>query len=111
MAELYYLARELNMDVLVEVHNEGELDRAVQLKAALIGVNNRDLNTFKTSLDTSVALLPKLPGGVVGVSESALEKRQDLDRVEEAGAKAVLIGTSFCASPNIAAKVQEVMGW
>lgn len=111
MAELYHLARDLKMDVLVEVHNEEEVQRALDLKADLIGVNNRDLNTFKTSLETSARLLPLLPKGAVGVSESALEKREDLDRVAEAGARAVLIGTTFCGSKDIAAKVHEVMGW
>jgi len=109
--ELYYLARDLRMDVLVEIHNDEELRRAIDLKADLIGINNRDLNTFKTDIQTSVNLLPFLPAGVVSVSESALATRADVETVHQAGARAVLIGTTFCGSPDIGAKVREVMGW
>jgi indole-3-glycerol phosphate synthase len=111
MSELYHLARELMMDVLVEIHTEEEAHRALELKADLIGVNNRDLNTFKTSIETSEKLLPLLPSASVGVSESALDSREDLARVAKAGARAVLIGTSFCSAPNIGSRVREVMGW
>jgi len=110
--DLRGLAEELGMDVLVEVHSEDEAEIAIDLKCPLIGVNNRDLSNFATSLTISTRLLPQVvASGALGVSESALETRSDLDIVQNAGAKAVLIGTSFCAAPNIEEKVREVMGW
>jgi indole-3-glycerol phosphate synthase len=111
LRDLSDLAATLDLDVLVEVHDDAETERALKLGAPLIGVNNRDLGTFKTDLSTSERLIPKLLGHAFPVSESALETHADLERVQAAGAKAVLIGTSFCATPNIESKVQEVMGW
>jgi indole-3-glycerol phosphate synthase len=104
-------AKGLGMDVLVEVHDEYETEIALELLCDLIGVNNRDLKTFSTDLGISMKLIPMIAPHAVAVSESALETRQDLDEVEAAGAKAVLIGTAFCASKDIRAKVLEVMGW
>jgi indole-3-glycerol phosphate synthase len=77
----------------------------------LIGVNNRNLADFSTSLTISEQLIPKIAPHALAVSESALQARQDLDRVEAVGARAVLIGTTFCAAPDIGSKVKEVMGW
>jgi indole-3-glycerol phosphate synthase len=106
------LIDDLGMDALVEVHNAEEAQIAVDLKCPLIGVNNRDLRNFVTSLSVSEELLPAITAsGALAVSESGLETRADLDQVAEAGAKAVLIGTTFCAAPDIEAKVREVMGW
>jgi indole-3-glycerol phosphate synthase len=109
--ELHAQAVHLGMDVLVEVHTVPEAERALALGADLIGVNNRDLADFGTSLGPSETILPLLSGRCVPVSESALESRADLDAVESSGAKAVLIGTTFCSAPDIEAKVKEVMGW
>jgi len=111
LRELYALAKSLNMDVLVEVHDRRELGEAIELGCDMIGVNNRNLSDFKTDLAVSEALLPLIPEGVVAISESALESTADLNRVQKSGAKAVLIGTTFCSSLDIEAKVVEVMGW
>jgi indole-3-glycerol phosphate synthase len=108
--DLAQLARELGMDALVEVHTLEETERALALGFDLIGVNNRSLIDFSTDLATSERLLPLIAPHALAVSESALETRGDLDRVQRAGARAVLIGTSFCAAPDIEAKVREVMG-
>jgi indole-3-glycerol phosphate synthase len=110
LKDLHGLIQSLGMDALVEVHTEEEAERALEIGAPLIGVNNRDLSDFHTSLETSERLLPMISPLALGVSESALETRADLDRVEAAGARAVLIGTTFCASPDIEAKVHEVLG-
>lgn len=110
LAALFEEAQSLGMDVLVEVHSEAELDVALDLGADLIGVNNRDLSTFQTDLGTSERLLPRITSAVA-VAESALSNVDDVRRVSAAGARAVLIGTTFCQSPNIGAKVAEVMGW
>ena len=108
--DLTRIAVDLQMDILFEVHTEAEVDLANELGINLVGVNNRDLSTFKTNLSTSVNLIPKLKAKVK-VSESALETRADLGKVHAAGATAVLIGTTFCKAPDIESKVGEVMGW
>lgn len=111
LGDLQAMAHDLGMDALVEVHSEEETERVLAIGCPLIGVNNRDLRDFRTSLEISEQLLPRIAPRALGVSESALETRADLDRVRDAGARAVLIGTTFCAAPNIEAKVREVMGW
>ncbi|MBI3721171.1 MAG: indole-3-glycerol-phosphate synthase, partial [Fimbriimonas ginsengisoli] len=111
LAELLALSRKLGMDALVEVHSEGELETAVAVGADIIGINNRDLATLRVSLDTSYKLLPLLRGRALGVAESGIESWADCERVRAAGACAVLIGTAFCAAPDIEGKVREVMGW
>lgn len=111
IGELYGLAKELGMDALVEVHDLAETERALALGCDLIGVNNRDLADFKTDLSTSDRLIPMISPHALAVSESALESHADIERVHRAGAKAVLIGTTFCAAPDIEAKVREVMAW
>lgn len=103
-------AEALGMDALVEVHTADEAQIALGSGATLIGVNNRDLATFQTDLAMSEQILPKL-AGLTAVSESALNSRADVERVAQAGARAVLIGTAFCRSPDIGAKVKVVMGW
>lgn len=111
LRDLYALAHELKMDALVEVHTEPEAERALACGCDLIGVNNRQLVDLSTSLGPSETLIPKIAPYALAVSESALGSRADLDRVQAAGARAVLIGTSFVRSPDIGAKVREVMGW
>lgn len=98
------------MDALVEVHTEDEAQIALESGANLIGVNNRDLATFRTDLAMSERILPNL-AGVTAISESALNSHADVERVARAGARAVLIGTAFCRALDIGAKVKEVMGW
>lgn len=111
LSELFEEAKALQMDVLVEVHNEEEVERANALGATMIGVNNRDLSTFQTDLATTERLLPSIRREAVKVSESALSTHADIRRAEAAGANAVLIGTAFCAEPDIESKVRAVMGW
>ena len=111
LRELKGLAESLGMDALVEVHDEADAERALAIEATLVGVNNRDLSDFTTDLATTERLLPHFPASVTKVSESALETNADIERVRAAGARAVLIGTTFCAAPDVEAKVREVMGW
>lgn len=110
LRDLHGQIEALGMNALVEVHSEEEVQRALELGANLIGVNNRNLANFETDVAISERLLPMIAPLALAVSESALETRADLDRVEAAGARAVLIGTTFCASQDVAAKVHEVMG-
>lgn len=109
--DFFGLAMELDLEVLVETHSEAEVDRALELGATLIGVNNRDLYTFETDLAMSDRLIPLIAGQALAISESALTSHDDVLRVERAGARAVLIGTAFCQSDDVERKVREVMGW
>lgn len=110
LVDLYNEAKARKLDVLVEVHDEPETEIAVDLGADLIGINNRDLRTFKTDLQTTQRLIGLIPDSVFKVSESALESNRDVETVAGYGADAVLIGTAFCGAPDISAKVREVMG-
>lgn len=88
-------AESLGMDVLVEVHDERELDDALQAESRLIGINNRNLNDFSVSLETTFKLLPRIPQGLPVVSESGIASAADMHRLREAGVKAALIGESL----------------
>lgn len=110
ISDLMGLAFMLGMDCLVEVHDSLELDTALRAGADLIGVNNRDLNTMQTDLANSLYLIPQYYEHALAVSESGLNTYQDIKRVNEAGAKAVLIGTAFCREADIGAKVRQMMG-
>lgn len=110
MIELQGLAASLGMDTLVETHTEEEAARAIDIGATLIGVNNRNLVDFTTSLESSERILPMLLPYATTVAESALETAADVQRMRVAGAQAVLIGTTFTSSPDIGAKVRELMG-
>ena len=109
--DLKGLAESLGMDVLIEVHDEDDAERALAAEPTLVGVNNRDLSDFTTDLATTERLLPRCHAARVRVRESALQTKADIDRAATAGARAVLIGTTFCAAPDVEAKVREVMGW
>ena len=103
-------AAELGLAALVEVHDGGELARASAAKAQLIGVNNRDLKTFKTSLDTTFALLEDMPEGAIVVSESGINHRKDVEQLEKAGVDAILVGEALMRERDIGAKLRELLG-
>ena len=104
------LADELQLDALVEVHDGAELARAKAAGARLVGVNNRDLRTFETSLETTFALLDQMPEGAVVVSESGIGDRGDVERLADAGVNAILVGESLMREADIGAKVRELLG-
>lgn len=104
------LAAELGLAALVEVHTRPEAERAAQAGAGLVGVNNRDLKTFETTLDTTFALFPLLPEGCLKVSESGIHTRADVERLQEAGADAILVGEALMCEKDIGAKVRELLG-
>ena len=102
MAEIEAAARERGMDVLVEVHNEAELERAAQLKSRVIGVNNRDLKRFVTDLATTERLALLAPAGTLLVSESGISSHADLQRLAAQGIRTFLVGESLMRQADIA---------
>ncbi|HEV8718383.1 MAG TPA: indole-3-glycerol phosphate synthase TrpC [Candidatus Binatia bacterium] len=100
LTELSTLAHTLGLDCLIEVHDEAELRRALTCGVQLLGINNRDLRTFHTTLETSERLLRLVPPEVTVVSESGLSRSEQLSRLEAQGARAFLIGETFMAAPD-----------
>ena len=100
MAELESVARELRMAVLVEVHDAAELDLALRLKTPLIGVNNRNLKTFETRLETTLDLLPRIPKERIVVAESGILVRADVARLRSQGVEAFLVGEALMRAPD-----------
>ncbi len=103
------LAGSLDLDCLVEVHNEDEMKRAVDAGADIIGVNNRDLTSFEVDLATVERILPKVPKGIVTVAESGIKTHEDIKRLIDLKVNAVLIGETFMSAKDIGSKIQEVM--
>lgn len=103
-------ARRWNMDVLVEIHTRPELDRALNLGADMIGINNRDLRTFITDILVTIELAPHVPGEVLVVAESGLSEPDDLARLEEAGVTTFLIGESLMRQSDVAAATRALLG-
>ncbi|HYE93982.1 MAG TPA: indole-3-glycerol phosphate synthase TrpC [Terriglobales bacterium] len=108
LRDLLAAAKGLGLAALVETHTSGELDVALSAGATIVGINNRDLTTFQTRLETTIALLPSIPPGVTVVSESGFDNAADVRRVVDAGAHAVLIGEGLVKAPDIGAKVKEL---
>ena len=100
MAELEAVAHALDMAVLVEVHDGAELERALKLKTPLVGINNRNLRTFETSLDTTFGLLKDVPDDRLLVTESGIATRADVQRMRQGGVHAFLVGETFMRAPE-----------
>jgi indole-3-glycerol phosphate synthase len=100
------------MDVLIEAHHERELDTVLERipQARLIGINNRDLNTFSTDLGVSLRLAKRIPADKLIVSESGIHKRADVERLLEAGIHAMLIGESLIKAEDVGMKIRELTG-
>ena len=110
LVDLRQHADALGLAALVEVHDDEELSRAVDCGARLVGVNNRNLRTLAVDVDASDRLAARMPSNVVGVTESGLQTRADLERLAAAGYKAFLIGERFMTAPQPAQAIRELSG-
>jgi indole-3-glycerol phosphate synthase len=108
--ELEALARSLDMDVLAEVHDRRELDRAMGLETMLIGINNRNLKTLKTDITTTAELAPLVPPDRFLVAESGIRTHADVQRLSAAGCNCFLVGESLLRQPDVGAAVRALMG-
>lgn len=109
LVELAGYAKEIGIDVLVEVHNLKEMELALRLDTELIGVNNRNLHNFETSLQTSLDLVKEVPADKVLITESGIHTAADVHTMTEAGIYGFLVGESFMRAPNPGAKLKEIM--
>ncbi len=111
LRKFHTLAVEAGLAVLVEVHDKEELERALKISPALLGVNNRNLKTFKVDLATTENLAPKIiSNGSLLVAESGIHNHADVERVQKFGARAILVGESLVKQGDIGAKVRELIG-
>lgn len=108
LAELFILARELGMDVLVEVHDEAELERALEVDARLIGINNRDLRSFETRLETTLGLLERIPHNRLVVTESGIHTREDVSLMRSNGVNAFLVGEAFMKADDPGERLRDL---
>ena len=109
LEELLDLSKRFCMQCLVEVHDERDLKIAIDSGAEIIGINNRDLRTFKTDLAVTERLAKSIPSGRVIVSESGISDRRHIERVKRAGANAALVGEALITAPDIGAKLRELV--
>jgi indole-3-glycerol phosphate synthase len=110
LRELLHEAKRYGIDCLVEVHSEIEVETAVRAGAEIIGINNRDLNTFEVDLKTTERLRKLIPEGRIVVSESGIHSRADVEWLQGLGVDAILVGEALVTSPDPAAKIRELLG-
>ena len=103
------LARELNLDILIEVHSEDELNEALSINSKLIGINNRDLTTFEVDKNLAIKLARQIPKDVIVVSESGISSREDILSSKEQGIHSFLIGESFMRKPNPGKALKDIL--
>ncbi len=110
LAELLAAASESQLDVLVEAHNEEELERALIAQSDMIGVNNRDLDTFAVDIEVSLRLRQCIPNGVLGVAESGIRNRRDIQQLQNAGYSVFLVGESLMTADNRVRALRNLLG-
>ncbi len=110
LKDLRDICHDFGMAALVEVHDKQDIEKAVACGADIVGINNRDLNTFNVSLETTLKLAPLVPEGHIIVSESGVKNKGDLQLLKQAGIQAVLVGTSLMKSKDIGKKTRELVG-
>lgn len=110
-ASLIAVCREAGIEPLMEVHDEEEMRRAADTDVRCIGINNRDLKTFKVSLEVTLRMKDRAPAGSTLISESGIKTHRDIRQLQGAGVDAVLVGEYLLRQPDITAAVNELMGW
>jgi indole-3-glycerol phosphate synthase len=110
MADLEACALDLGMGVLVEVHDASELNAALRLNTAMVGVNNRNLRTFETTLQTTIDLLPRIPDGKLVITESGIMTPDDVKRMRDANVHAFLVGEAFMRAPDPGTELARLFG-
>jgi len=110
LKELILLSHSLGLKCLVEVHSKGEVERAVLSEAEIIGINNRDLNTFSIDINMTQRLRPLIPQERIVVSESGIKNKRDIEKLKEWGVDAVLVGEALVTAGNVRAKMKELIG-
>jgi indole-3-glycerol phosphate synthase len=108
LAELWSLANEIDLDAIVEIHDDEELERALAIDCDVIGINNRNLEDFSVDIDRTFDLLSDVPAGKVVVSESGIHERWQIEELEQVGVDAVLIGEALMRAPDPEAAVREL---
>ena len=108
--ELIAAAAAIDLDAIVEVHDEAELEAAIEAGATIVGINNRDLRTFRTTLDVSERLLPLVPSSVLAICESGLRTAADIERLRHRGARAFLVGEALIESADPGQRLRELLG-
>lgn len=109
MKSFLSIAHSMDLDCLVEVHSQDELTMALDTEAAIIGINNRDLRTFITDVQTTADLMPSIPAGKVVVSESGISSKADVEFLRECGANAMLVGESLMKSDDIGLRMRQLI--
>lgn len=109
LKELYQISKKFSLETLIEVHNEKELDRALNIEPQIIGINNRDLDTLQLDLLTTERLVPKVPEDIIVIAESGVKSPKDVKYLLSCGADAVLVGTTIMKAEDIAARTKELV--
>lgn len=109
LKELYQISKKFSLETLIEVHNEKELDRALNIEPQIIGINNRDLDTLQLDLLTTERLVPKVPEDIIVTAESGVKSPKDVKYLLSCGADAVLVGTTIMKAEDIAARTKELV--
>jgi indole-3-glycerol phosphate synthase len=110
LRDLYFYASELGMESLIEIYDPENLDRVLKLGPALLGINNRNLRTFVTDLAHSITLRSRVPDDCTLISESGIHTRADVERLEQAGIRAMLVGETLMRAGDVGAKLRELLG-
>ncbi|MFH1853924.1 MAG: indole-3-glycerol phosphate synthase TrpC [Candidatus Omnitrophota bacterium] len=110
LSSFMHLSNRIGMDSLVEIHDEKDMEKALQAEAKIIGINNRDLDTFKVDIETTLRLASKLPKDIIKVSESGLRSHEDISRLKAARIHAALIGEAFLEKEDIESAIKAIMG-
>jgi indole-3-glycerol phosphate synthase len=110
LRELVLLSHTLGLRCLVEVHNEGDVEKAVRSEAEIIGINNRDLNTFAVDITTTRSLRPLIPRERIVVSESGIKSKRDVEKLKNWGVDAILVGEALVTAGDVIAKMKELLG-